>query len=136
VERRRLDGEIRQAVWMTLHWRTTVAAVPSFDYTELVGGTIACWGASLIPAAARLGWRYDSSSSSRQVWPHQFPGTSMWNLSLSQIPFPGHSFEVLAMDYNYMANQSGPTPAKVATRYAEWKAVGPCHRRRLGNGHR
>ena len=114
---------------MTTHWRTTTgwSDLPSlpFDYTkELVGARTPCLlgSESLIPAAARLGWRYDCSSSSRQVWPHQFPGTSMWNLSLSQIPFPGHSFEVLAMDYNYMANQSGPTPAKVATRYAEWKA--------------
>ena len=122
-------SEIEQAVWMTTHWRTTTgwSDLPSlpFDYTkELVGARTPCLlgSESLIPAAARLGWRYDSSSSSRQVWPHQFPGTSMWNLSLSQIPFPGHSFEVLAMDYNYMANQSGPTPAKVATRYAEWKA--------------
>ena len=120
--------EIEQAIWMVTHWRTTtgwsdVPALP-FDYRkELIGSRTPCLLGSenLIPTAAKLGWRYDSSTPGRQVWPHLFEGTSMWNLPLSQIPFPGHSFEVLAMDYNYMANQSGPQPVKDSSKYEQWR---------------
>lgn len=45
----------------------------------------------------------------------------MWNLPLSQIPLPGHFFEALAMDYNYMANQSGPQPVKDSSKYEQWR---------------
>jgi hypothetical protein len=39
------------------------------------------------------------------VWPTRFTN-GLWNLPMQQIPFPGHSFEVIAMDYNMMYNQS------------------------------
>ncbi len=120
--------EIDQAVWMVKHWRTTTGwtSIPSlpFDYDkELIGSRTPCLLGSdaLLPTAQKLGWRYDSSTSTRQVWPTRFEGTTMWNLGLSQIPFPGHKFEVLAMDYNYMANQSGPQPGKDASKYPGWK---------------
>lgn len=120
--------EIDQAMWMVEHWRTTTGwtDIPSlpFDYSkELMGSRTPCLLGSktLIPTAAKLGWRYDSSTTGRQVWPTLFEGTQVWDLPMPQIPFPGHSFEVLAMDYNYMANQSGPQPSKDASKYPAWK---------------
>ncbi|HNQ08546.1 MAG TPA: hypothetical protein PKH97_15335 [Tetrasphaera sp.] len=120
-------SEIDQAVWMVTHWRSTTgwADVPSlpFDYrTELIGGRTPCLlgQQGLIPTAATLGWRYDSSTGGRQVWPRLFDGTQVWNIPMSIVPFPGHTFEVIAMDYNYMANQSGPQPAKDPRHWVKW----------------
>ena len=121
------ESEIEQAMWMVTHWRTTTGwdDIPSlpFDYgKELIGSRTPCLLGqdNLLPTAAKLGWRYDSSLGGKQVWPSQFTGTTIWDLPLSQIPFPGHRYEVLAMDYNYMANQSGPQPTKDPTHHAKW----------------
>jgi hypothetical protein len=39
------------------------------------------------------------------MWPGKRQG--LWDFPLQSIPFPGHSFQVLSMDYNMLANQSG-----------------------------
>lgn len=105
-------SEIDQAREFVMKWRTNTGfddleSLP-FDYRkELVGARTPCLlgQANLLPAAAELGWRYDSSSSGGlQVWPSKKEG--VWDLPLQSIPFPGHSFEVLSMDYNILANQS------------------------------
>ena len=61
-----------------------------------------------------MGFRYDSSGVNNQVWPAKKQG--LWDLSMQLVPFPGHSYEQLTMDYNFMVNQSGTTtqgdPAK------------------------
>ena len=79
-----------------------------FDYRkEIVGGRTPCLLGqdNLLPTARKLGWRYDASSpGGRQVWPVKRGG--LWDLPLQRIPFPGHTFEVLSMDYNMLANQS------------------------------
>jgi hypothetical protein len=64
-------------------------------------------------AARDLGFRYDTSGVNNQVWPKKKQG--LWDLSMQLVPFPGHSFEQLTMDYNFMVNQSGTAqgdPAK------------------------
>ncbi len=122
-------SEIDQALWMVTHWRSTtgwadIAPLP-FDYRrELIGGRTPCLlgEKALIPAAAQLGWRYSSSTGGDQVWPSRFKGTRIWDVPLSLIPFPGHTYQVIAMDYNYMANQSGPQPVSDPKNYAKWKA--------------
>ncbi|MEU0663652.1 hypothetical protein [Streptomyces lavendulocolor] len=106
------ESEIEQAQSFVSEWRshtgfTDVDPLP-FDYSkELVGArTPQLLGQdNLLPTARKLGWRYDSSSpGGLQVWPTKKQG--LWDLPLQQIPFPGHSFEVLSMDYNIAANQS------------------------------
>lgn len=104
--------EIEQAVGFVHHWRTNTGMTDPrplpFDYaSELIGGRTPCLLGQdrLLPAAARLGWKYDASSpGDLQLWPVRKLG--LWDFPLQLVPFPGHSFEVLSMDYNMFYNQS------------------------------
>ncbi|CAL9483654.1 hypothetical protein SUDANB106_03120 [Streptomyces sp. enrichment culture] len=116
-------SEIEQAKWFVKNWRTTTGwkdlePLP-FDYDrELVGGRTPCLEgrANLLPAAREMGFRYDSSGNGTQVWPDKEGG--LWDLPLQQVPMPGRSFETLAMDYNFLANQSGTVNGDPAQREA------------------
>jgi hypothetical protein len=119
-------SETEQAKWMVKNWKTTsgwedLDPLP-FDYEkELVGGRTPCLEgqANLLKAAAELGFRYDSSGNGRQVWPDTREG--VWDIPLQQVPMPGRSFETLAMDYNFMVNQSGPGSGDPAM-HPQWEA--------------
>ncbi|MFD3457695.1 hypothetical protein ACFWVC_36640 [Streptomyces sp. NPDC058691] len=119
-------SEIEQATRFVQEWKTNTGfddmdPLP-FDYTkELVGGRTPCLMGqfNLLSTAAALGWRYDASSpGGLQVWPRRKLG--IWDFPLQSLPFPGHSFEVLSMDYNMLANQSGVTQGDPARR-PEWR---------------
>ncbi|WP_129841568.1 hypothetical protein [Streptomyces sp. RFCAC02] len=117
-------SEIEQAVWMVQNWRTTTGFTDMdplpFDYAEeLIGGRTPCLEGqdNLLRAAADLGFRYDSSGNGLQVWPDKRHG--LWDVPLQSVPVPGHDFETLSMDYNFMYNQSGPGSGDPA-RHAEW----------------
>ncbi|NEE12350.1 hypothetical protein G3M58_38580, partial [Streptomyces sp. SID7499] len=94
-----------------------------FDYRkELIGGRTPCLLGqdNLLPTASKLGWRYDASSpGGRQTWPVKRGG--VWDLPLQAMPFPGHSFEVLSMDYNILANQSQNSTKGMPSRYPGWR---------------
>ncbi|MFI1331554.1 hypothetical protein ACH4U7_15725 [Streptomyces sp. NPDC020845] len=120
-------SEIDQAVSFVTKWRTNTGfkdldPLP-FDYSkELVGGRTPCLLGqdNLLPTAKELGWRYDASSpGGRQVWPTKKLG--IWDFPLQQIPFPGHSFEVLSMDYNILANQSRNSTNAPPANYPGWR---------------
>ncbi|MFD3453413.1 hypothetical protein ACFWVC_14680 [Streptomyces sp. NPDC058691] len=120
-------SEIEQAVSFVETWRTNTGfddlpALP-FDYRrELTGGRTPCLLGrdGLLPTAARLGWRYDASApGGLQMWPGTLQG--MWNLPLQSVPFPGHSFEVLSMDYNMLANQSANSTRGNPANYPVWE---------------
>ncbi|MEU0059040.1 hypothetical protein [Streptomyces sp. NPDC006334] len=105
-------AEIAQAKQFVKSWKTntglTEAEPLPFDYDkELVGARTPCLeGRENFMAAARdLGFRYDTSGVNNQVWPGRKEG--LWDLSMQLVPFPGHSYEQLTMDYNFMVNQSG-----------------------------
>ncbi|MEV6972475.1 hypothetical protein [Kitasatospora sp. NPDC093806] len=108
------DSEIQQAMDFVMNWRsntgfTDLPALP-FDYRkELIGSRTPCLEGqrNLLPTAAKRGWRYDSSGNGTQVWPQKIQGGALWDLPLQSIPFPGHTFQVLSMDYNIMFNQCG-----------------------------
>nr|WP_062210240.1 hypothetical protein [Streptomyces sp. NBRC 109706] len=119
-------SEIEQAKWMVQNWRSTTGLTDAdplpFDYDEeLVGGRAPCLEGqeNLLPAAAEMGFRYDSSGNSLQVWPQQRNG--VWDISLQSVPMPGRSFETLSMDYNFMVNQSGPESGDPAM-WPTWQA--------------
>ncbi|MYT25999.1 hypothetical protein GTW69_37995, partial [Streptomyces sp. SID7760] len=121
------QSEIDQAVSFVTGWRTNtgftdIEPLP-FDYRkELVGGRTPCLLGqdNLLPVARKLGWRYDASSPGGvQVWPVKKSG--VWDLPLQSMPFPGHSFEVLSMDYNILANQSKNTTHGVPSNYPAWR---------------
>ncbi|MFI0777728.1 hypothetical protein [Streptomyces sp. NPDC021212] len=121
------ESEVEQAVSFVTQWRTNtgfkdVDPLP-FDYREeLIGGRTPCLlgQENLLPTARKLGWRYDASSpGGRQVWPSKKRG--LWDYPLQQIPFPGHSFEVLSMDYNILANQSRNSTNAPPANYPGWR---------------
>ncbi|MCA1224353.1 hypothetical protein, partial [Streptomyces sp. 8L] len=120
-------SEIEQAMSFVTTWKTncgTADAEPlPFDYRkELIGSRTPCLLGqnNLLPTAAALGWRYDASSpGGTQTWPTKKLG--VWDFPLQGIPFPGHSFEVLSMDYNILANQSKNSTQGMTSRYAGWR---------------
>lgn len=121
------ESEIEQAKSFVTQWKTNTGwhdlePLP-FDYEkELTGGRTPCLLGqdNLLPTAGRLGWRYDASSpGGRQVWPDKRGG--VWDLPLQQMPFPGHSFEVLSMDYNILANQSHAATKSDPRNYPGWQ---------------
>ncbi|MGW2823219.1 hypothetical protein ACWC24_19860 [Streptomyces sp. NPDC001443] len=124
---RQWKSEIAQAKAFVKEWRTNTGWTDleplPFDYDkELVGGRTPCLLGqdNLLPAARELGWRYDASSpGGRQVWPGKRQG--IWDLPLQQMPFPGHRFEVLSMDYNILANQSVNSTNAPAHNYPHWR---------------
>ncbi|MEU4798007.1 hypothetical protein [Streptomyces sp. NPDC023327] len=121
------QDEIDQAKSFVQKWRTNTgwSELPPlpFDYDkELVGGRTPCLLGqdNLLPTARKLGWRYDASSpGGRQRWPQKKMG--VWDLPLQAVPFPGHSFEVLSMDYNILANQSQNSTKAPAHNYPGWR---------------
>ncbi|MFC9842294.1 hypothetical protein ACFWFF_02480 [Streptomyces sp. NPDC060223] len=123
-------SEIDQAMRFVTEWRTNTGFTDldplPFDYRkELIGGRTPCLEgqANLLPTAAELGWKYDASSpGGLQIWPGKVQGDRIWDFPLQSIPFSGHSFQVLSMDYNLMANQSDANPLGDRTQHATWRA--------------
>lgn len=120
-------SEIDQAKGFVTGWKTHTGwhdqePLP-FDYEkELVGGRTPCLLGqdNLLPTAKALGWRYDASSpGGNQIWPAKRDG--VWDLPLQLIPFPGHRFEVLSMDYNMLANQSHAATQSDPRNYPYWR---------------
>ncbi|WP_405021441.1 hypothetical protein OHV05_11870 [Kitasatospora sp. NBC_00070] len=123
------DSEIEQAMSFVMNWKTNTGftdlpALP-FDYRkELIGGRTPCLEGQrgLLPTAAKRNWKYDSSGpGGTQVWPQKFQGGALWDMPLQSVPFPGHSFQVLSMDYNIMYNQSGNNTKGSAGSYDAWR---------------
>ncbi|MGN9791928.1 hypothetical protein ACTMTU_12670 [Streptomyces sp. OZ13] len=105
-------SEISQARSFVKNWKTNAGLASMdplpFDYDkELIGARTPCLEGreNFIRAASKLGFRYDTSGVNNQVWPKKELG--LWDLSLQLVPVPGRAFETLAMDYNFMVNQSG-----------------------------
>ncbi|WP_329321221.1 hypothetical protein [Streptomyces sp. NBC_01262] len=122
-------SEIDQAKRFVTQWKTNTGFTDleplPFDYEkELIGGRTPCLEgqANLLPTAAELGWKYDASSpGGLQIWPGKVQGGRIWDFPLQSIPFPGHSFQVLSMDYNMMANQSDANPLGDRSMYEAWR---------------
>ncbi|MFI6446188.1 hypothetical protein [Kitasatospora sp. NPDC050543] len=123
------QSEIDQAVSFVTQWRTNtgftdVDPLP-FDYhKELIGGRTPCLEGqkALLPTAAKLGWKYDASSpGGLQIWPQKVQDGKIWDFPLQGIPFPGHSYQVLSMDYNILANQSKGSTKGDPAKYNDWR---------------
>jgi hypothetical protein len=86
-----------------------------FGPGEIVGGRTPCLEGNLsvlYPVLARRGFRYDASGQALLgTWPVKRDG--IWSFPLLELPFVGHTFRVVGMDYNFMANQIGEPPAQV-----------------------
>ncbi|MFJ5260966.1 hypothetical protein ACIQAC_10955 [Streptomyces sp. NPDC088387] len=117
--------EISQAKRFVKSWKTNTgmskAAPLPFDYDkELIGARTPCLEGqkNFTKAARELGFRYDTSGVNDQIWPGKKEG--LWDLSMQLVPFPGHSYEQLTMDYNFMVNQSGTTTQGDPGKYEFW----------------
>ncbi|WP_375803436.1 hypothetical protein [Streptomyces sp. A012304] len=117
--------EIAQAKQFVKSWKTNTGrknAPPlPFDYDkELIGARTPCLEGrkNFMVAARELGFRYDSSGVNNQVWPGKKGG--LWDLSMQLVPFPGHSYEQLTMDYNFMVNQSGTSSQGDPAKHEYW----------------
>ena len=86
-----------------------------FGPAEVVGGRTPCLQGDLgvlYPVLARHGFRYDASRSAPlRTWPWREQG--IWALPLPEIPVAGHTFDAIAMDYNFFANQVGESPEQI-----------------------
>jgi hypothetical protein len=81
-----------------------------FGSTEIVGERTPCLQGNLptlYRVLGRNGFRYDASQLALLGdWPKRERG--LWSVPLLEIPFVGHTFRVVSMDYNFLANQFGP----------------------------
>ncbi|MFD4786866.1 hypothetical protein ACFWN1_07290 [Streptomyces sp. NPDC058459] len=118
-------SEISQAKEFVKTWKTNAGLKKSsplpFDYDkELIGARTPCLEGqkNFVKAASQLGFRYDSSGVDNQVWPKK--RERLWDLSMQLVPFPGHTFEQLTMDYNFMVNQSGTRTQGDPDKFARW----------------
>jgi hypothetical protein len=86
-----------------------------FGPGEVVGGRTPCLEGNfrvLYPALAGRGFRYDASQTARLgTWPWRQRG--LWSVPLIEIPFVGHTYDVVSMDYNFYANETGVSAAAV-----------------------
>ncbi|MCF2539065.1 hypothetical protein K6168_25855 [Streptomyces sp. FB2] len=117
--------EIGQAKKFVKSWKTNTGMAQAdplpFDYDkELIGARTPCLEgrSNFVKAARDLGFRYDSSGVNNQLWPTKRHG--LWDLSLQLVPFPGHSYEQLTMDYNFMVNQSGTKTQGDPSKHRFW----------------
>ncbi|GLV98532.1 hypothetical protein ACIP46_05990 [Streptomyces lavendulae] len=119
-------SEINQAKSFVKNWKTNtpalkdLAALP-FDYDkELIGARTPCLEGqkNFMLAAKDMGFRYDSSGISKQIWPKKTDG--LWDLPLQLVPMPGRAFDTLSMDYNYLVNQSGTTTQGDPSQHEYW----------------
>jgi hypothetical protein len=80
-----------------------------FGPDQVVGGRTPCLQGNmrvLYPVLARRGFRYDASQVAPPgTWPWRQGG--IWSVPLLELPFVGHTFRVVSMDYNFLANQTG-----------------------------
>jgi len=118
-------GQVYKLVttWRTITGWTDVGPLP-FDYTkELVGARtpLLAGRKTLLPAAKRHGWRYDSSGvRARAAWPVK-DDHGLYDLSMFSVPFRGKT--IIPMDYNFLVSQAdGDQAAGSASQRATWKA--------------
>jgi hypothetical protein len=86
-----------------------------FGPGEVVGDRTPCLEGNLsvlYPVLRSLGYRYDASRTAPLgTWPQRIDG--IWSFPLLVVPFVGHTFSVVSMDYNLFANQVDLSPAQV-----------------------
>jgi hypothetical protein len=112
------DGNVGE--WDASDWRRELDQFDRLVFTahrealpfgpdEVVGGRTPCLEGdfrALYPVLAERGFRYDASQVALLGrWPWRERG--IWSVPLLEIPFVGHTFRVVSMDYNFLANQVG-----------------------------
>jgi peptidoglycan/xylan/chitin deacetylase (PgdA/CDA1 family) len=100
------NQELDQFDQLVFHGRY---GAPPFDSSEVVGERTPCLQGHLrvlYRVLARRGFRYDASQvAPLGRWPRRELG--IWSVPMLEIPFVGHTYRVISMDYNFYANQTG-----------------------------
>src|SRR5438128_497876 len=117
-------GPTGVGAWTAADWTSELAQFDAlvfrgrrlpFGPDELAGARTPCLEgnlAALDPVLARHGFRYDASRTAPLgTWPARRLG--LWSVPLLELPYPGHTYRVVSMDYNFMANQIGESPARI-----------------------
>lgn len=118
-------GPAGVGAWNAVDWSTELDEFDTFLFSgtpklpfgrqEIVGGRTPCLEGNLdelYPVLARHGFRYDASHTAPLgTWPTRRLG--IWSFPLLELPFIGHTFKVVSMDYNFMANQISESPARI-----------------------
>jgi hypothetical protein len=88
-----------------------------FGPREIVGARTPCLEGNpkvLYPVLAGNGFRYDASQQAPAgTWPRRQLG--IWSMPLLELPFSGHTFRVVSMDYNFFANQVDESPEQAGS---------------------
>jgi len=108
--------------WTAADWRSELDQFDTFMFAghslpftaaEIVGDRTPCLQGDphvLYPVLAQRGFRYDASQvAPLRSWPRRQEG--IWDVPLLELPFVGHTFRVVSMDYNFLANQFGSNRA-------------------------
>jgi peptidoglycan/xylan/chitin deacetylase (PgdA/CDA1 family) len=116
------DGNVEQ--WNASDWSDELGQFETFMFSgrrmpfgedEVVGTRTPCLQGNmhaLYPVLARRGFRYDASQVALLgVRPWRQGG--IWSVPLLELPFVGHTFRVVSMDYNFFANQVGESPSRI-----------------------
>ena len=113
------------ATWSARDWKTELDQFDALMFddssklpygpSEIVGGRTPCLEGNLdalYPVLAKRGFLYDASRTALLgTWPSRRLG--IWSVPLLELPFIGHTFRVVSMDYNLMANQIDESPARI-----------------------
>jgi hypothetical protein len=97
-----------------------------FGRGEIAGDRTPCLEGNLTalyPVLKRFGLRYDASRlAPLGRWPQHKLG--IWSFPLAEIPFVGHTFPVVSMDYIFFANlvSLGPARSELETYRSLWNA--------------
>ena len=122
------EQELSQVFKLVTRWRTLTGweDLPPFpfDYTrECVGARtpLLAGRETLLPAAKKLGWRYDTSGVRAAArWPVK-DSHGLYDMSMFPVPF--RDADILPMDYNFFATQAKADPdAGTATQRRRWQA--------------
>ena len=110
------DGNVDR--WTAVDWSDELDQFASllfdggtlpFGPDEVVGSRTPCLQGNmhlLYPVLARRGFRYDASQvAPAGTWPWRQSG--IWSVPLLEVPFPRHTYRIVSMDYNFLANQTG-----------------------------
>ena len=110
--------------WTAADWRSELRQFDGFLFgtgtklpfgpNEIVGSRSPCLEGKprvLYPVLASQGFRYDAGQQvTTRTWPKRELG--LWSFPLPELPFYGHTFKVVSMDYNFYANQVDESPAR------------------------
>lgn len=116
-------SEIQQAKkfldgWPQFNPNVSAERLP-FDSSVFQGARTPCLEGQrdqLLPALAAEGLRYDASDPGTLKWPTRSKGSDLWQFPLPALRLRDTNLWVLAMDYNFMANQNNSkTKADKAT---------------------